>query len=82
MMHSPPHPGDVLKETVVDPLGLTVPEAAHQLDLPGGDLANVLAGKAAISPDLAARLEQAGISTAQFWLNLQSNYDLWQAGRA
>ncbi len=42
-------------------------------------LSRVVNGKAGISPDLALRLEKAGVSTARFWVNLQANYDLWQA---
>ncbi len=78
-MHSPPHPGELLKEDVVAPLGLSVTEAADRLAMSRVALSRVLNGKAAISPDLALRLEQAGVSTAQAWLAMQANYDLWQA---
>ena len=55
-------------------MGLSVTEAAGRLAM-----SRVLNGKAGISPDLAVRLEQAGVSTARAWLAMQANYDLWQA---
>lgn len=78
-MHNPPHPGEILKEDVIASLGLTVTEAAERLSMSRAALSRVLNGKAGISPDLAIRLEQAGVSTACAWINLQANYDLWRA---
>ncbi|WYX22352.1 HigA family addiction module antitoxin [Achromobacter xylosoxidans] len=77
-MHNPPHPGEVLREDVV-PLGLSVTDAADRLAMSRVALSRVLNGKAGISPDLAVRLEQAGAGTAQAWVAMQANYDLWQA---
>ena len=79
MIHTHPHPGEILKETVFEPLNLSVTQAAERLAMSRGALSRVLNGKAAISPDLAVRLEKAGVSTARFWINLQANYDLWCA---
>lgn len=79
MMHNPPHPGELLREEVIAALGLSVTEAANRLAMSRVALSRVLNGKAAISPDLALRLEQAGTSTARAWLAMQSNYDLWRA---
>ncbi|MFC4352543.1 HigA family addiction module antitoxin [Fodinicurvata halophila] len=79
MMHNHPHPGEILKETVFEPLDLPVTEAAERLSMSRAALSRVLNGKAGISPDLAVRLEMAGVSTARFWINLQANYDLWLA---
>jgi addiction module HigA family antidote len=79
MMHNPPHPGEVLKEDVLVPLVLSVTEAAERLCMSRVALSRVLNGKAGISPDLAVRLEQAGVSTASAWLGMQANYDLWRA---
>jgi addiction module HigA family antidote len=78
-MHNHPHPGAILKETVFDPLELSVTEAAERLAMSRVALSRVLNGKAGISPDLAVRLEMAGVSTARFWMTLQTNYDLWCA---
>lgn len=79
MIRTHPHPGEILKETVFEPLELSVTEAAERLALSRVALSRVLNGKAGISPDLALRLEKAGVSTARFWINLQANYDLWVA---
>jgi addiction module HigA family antidote len=78
MIHTHPHPGEMLKETVFDPLGLSVTDAAERLAMTRVALSRVLNGKAGISPELAVRLEKAGVSTARFWVNLQANYDLWR----
>lgn len=75
----PPHPGETLKDEVILPLGLSVAEAAERFGMSHADLSHVLDAKAGISPDLALRLEHAGISTARAWLALQASYDLWCA---
>jgi addiction module HigA family antidote len=79
MMHNPPHPGTLLKEEVIDPLGLSVTDAAARLGMSRVAFSRVLNGRAAISPDLALRLEKAGTGSARSWLVMQANYDLWQA---
>ena len=79
MIHNHPHPGEILKETVFEPLELSVTDAAERLAVSRVGLSRVINGKAGISPDLALRLEKAGVSTARFWVNLQANYDLWRA---
>jgi addiction module HigA family antidote len=81
MMHNPPYPGEVLREDVIAPLGLSVTEAAERLTMSRVAFSRVLNCKAGISPDLAVRLEQAGVSTARAWLAMQTNYDLRQAMR-
>lgn len=79
MMKNPVHPGEILLETTLEPLGIGVTEAARRLSMSRVALSRVLNGRAAISPDLAIRLEKAGVSTARFWLALQSQYDLAKA---
>ena len=79
MLHDHPHPGELLREDVIRPAGLSVSHAAQCLGMSRVALSRVLNGKAAISPDLAIRLEMAGISTAQAWLSMQMNYDLSRA---
>ena len=78
-MHNPPHPGELLRDEVITALNMSVTEAASRLAMSRVALSRVLNGKAAISPDLALRLEQAGASTARVWLAMQANYDLWRA---
>lgn len=76
MMHNHPHPGKLLREDVLAPLGIEITEAAHRLGMSRTALSRVVNGHAGISPDLAIRLERAGVSTARFWMTLQSNYEL------
>lgn len=76
MMKTPPHPGTMLRNDVLDPLGLGVTEAAQKLGMSRVALSRVVNGRAGISPELAIRLEQAGVSTARFWMALQANYEL------
>ncbi len=82
-MFNPPHPGETLKEDVLPALGLTVTEAAHQLGVTRTALSRVLNGHAAISPEMARRIEawlgpERG-GRAEIWLGLQMDYDLWVA---
>lgn len=79
MIHHHPHPGEILRDTVIEPMQMPVTEAAKRLAITRVALSRVLNGKAGISPDLALRLEKAGVSTARFWIHLQANYDLWRA---
>lgn len=79
MLKNPAHPGEILKEEVLAPLGLSVTEAAERLGMSRVALSRVLNCKAAVSPDLAIRLERAGVSTARLWITLQANFDLAQA---
>lgn len=80
---NPPHPGETLREDVLPELGLTVTEAADQLGVTRAALSRVLNGHAAISPEMALRLEQwLGIENggrADMWIAQQAAYDLWQA---
>ncbi len=78
-MHNPPHPGEVLKELCLDPLNLTVTEAADALGVSRKTLSAILNGRAGISPEMAIRLSHAFGTSAESWLNQQMQYDLWQA---
>ncbi len=79
LMHNPPHPGEILKELCLKPLGLTVTEAAKALGVSRKTLSSILNGRAGISPEMAIRLSIAFDTTAESWLNQQVQYDLWQA---
>lgn len=82
-MKFPPHPGKHVRLTCLDPAGLTVTSAACALGVSRQALNNVVNEKAAISPEMAVRLEKMGWGTAEGWLSLQMNYDLAQVrGRA
>jgi len=77
-MHNPPHPGEILSELWLAPLGLSVTRAAQALDVSRKTLSEVVNGKSAISPEMAMRLQMAFGKSAQSWLAHQAAYDLWQ----
>ncbi|MGB7982037.1 MAG: HigA family addiction module antitoxin [Candidatus Nanopelagicales bacterium] len=76
VMRNPVHPGEVLREDVLADLGLGVAEAASRLGVSRVTLSRVLHGHARVSPNLAVRLEQAGVGTARAWLAMQTAHDL------
>jgi len=78
-MHNPPHPGEVIRELCIDPLSLTVTAAAEGLGVSRRTLSALLNGHAGISPDMAIRLSKAFGRSPESWLQLQLQYDLWDA---
>jgi addiction module HigA family antidote len=76
-MHNPPHPGEVLRELCIEPLGITVTDAARSLGVSRKTLSSILNERAGISPEMAIRLAKAFDTTAESWLNQQMQYDLW-----
>jgi len=79
-MHNPPHPGEVLQDTVVrEDGGLTVTEFARCLGVSRVALSRVINGRAAVSAELAIRLAAATGGSAESWLQMQAAWDLWQA---
>jgi antitoxin HigA-1 len=81
-MHNPPHPGEVLRDGVFTDSGVSVTDFAARLGVTRVTLSRVLNGKAGISADMAVRLAAALRGTAQSWLHMQANYDLWHAEKA
>jgi addiction module HigA family antidote len=79
LMHNPPHPGEVIRELCLKPLGLSVTSAAEALGVSRKTLSALLNGKAGVSPEMAIRLSIAFDTSAESWLSQQSQYDLWQA---
>jgi antitoxin HigA-1 len=79
LMHNPPHPGTIIKELCLDPLGLSVTDAAKALGVSRKTLSCIINGKAGISPEMAVRLSIAFDTSSESWVNQQSQYDLWQA---
>ncbi len=79
LMHNPPHPGEIIKELCLEPLGVSVTAAAKSLGVSRKTLSAILNGRAGISPEMAIRLSIAFETSAESWLNQQSQYDLWQA---
>ncbi len=78
-MHNPPHPGEVVRELCLEPLGLSVTEAANGLGVSRKTLSAILNGRAGISPEMALRLSIAFDTSPESWLNQQAQYDLWVA---
>jgi antitoxin HigA-1 len=80
-MFNPPHPGEVLRDGVLDGTGITVTEAARQLGVTRAALSRILNGRAGVSPDMAVRLGKWLDHSPESWLRMQMDYDLWQAKR-
>lgn len=81
-MHNPPHPGEVLRDGLFADTGLTVTDFAKRIGVTRVALSRVLNGKAGISADMAIRLAAALGGSAESWLHMQADYDLWQAQKA
>jgi len=75
-MNNPVHPGEILRENTLAELDLRVGEAAQRLGVSRVALSRVRHGHEAVSPNLAVRLEAAGVGTARSWLAVQTAYDL------
>jgi len=75
-MKNPVHPGEILRDDVLAELGLSVSDAAERLGVSRVTLSRVLHGHARVSPNLAVRLEEAGVGTARAWLAMQTSFDL------
>lgn len=79
IMFNPPHPGEIIREDYLTPLNLTVTALAEALRVSRKNLSEIINEHTGISPRMAVRLAKAFSTSPQFWLNLQMQYDLWQA---
>jgi len=78
-MHNPAHPGEILKELIIEPMELSITEAARHLGISRKTLHLVLNERGAITPEMALRLEMTfGKPNAAHWLRLQNAFDIWQ----
>jgi addiction module HigA family antidote len=77
--HNPLHPGEILKEVYLEPLGLSITEVAQKLAVTRNTLSQILNGHRGISIEMALRLSKAFNTSEQLWLGMQQDYDLWQA---
>src|SRR4030042_406673 len=82
MERQPTHPGKIIREDYLKPLSMTINEFASVLGISRKTLSKIINERGAITPDMALRLSRAFNTTPDFWLNLQKNYDLWQAENA
>lgn len=78
-MYNPPHPGIILLEECIKPLGFSISAFALKIGTTRKNLSEIVNGKTGISPEMALKLAKALKTSAQFWLNMQQAYDLWQA---
>jgi addiction module HigA family antidote len=76
-MYDPPHPGEILRELCLEPLGINVTQAAKALGVSRKTLSAILNGRAGISTEMAIRLSLAFDTSPESWLNQQTQYDLW-----
>ena len=77
-MYNPPHPGEIIKEFCIEPLGLTVTEAAKSLGVTRKTLSALLNARSGVSPEMALRLSKVFGRSPEGWLKLQLQYDLWK----
>ena len=78
----PSHPGRILKNMYLEPLGLTITETAEGLGVSRKQLSAILNQRAGISPEMAVRLSEAFSTSVEFWVGLQSQFDTWKAEHA
>lgn len=78
-MFNPPHPGEILREEYIKPLGLSVTETAMKLGVTRKTLSSILNERSGISIEMALRLARAFNNTPESWLDMQTQYDLFQS---
>ena len=81
MMHKPLHPGEVVKDALIDGAGLNVTKAAYKLGISRTSLSRLLNGHVGISPEMALRLSKLLNTSIEMWINIQAQYDTWQISR-
>jgi addiction module HigA family antidote len=77
IMHNPLHPGEIVKDELIDATGMSVTEAAARLGVSRTALSRLLNGHAGISPEMAVRLSKLFNTSIEMWINLQAQYDTW-----
>lgn len=81
IMYEPLHPGEIVKEELIDATGLSVTEAARKLGVSRTALSRLLNGHAGISPEMALRLSKLFNTSIEMWINIQAQYDTWLISR-
>jgi len=79
MMHNPPHPGEVIRSLCLEPLSISVTDAARALGVSRKALSSLINGRSGVTPEMAIRLAIAFDTTPESWLVQQMQYDLWKA---
>src|SRR5579872_2102043 len=78
IMHEPLHPGEIVKDALIDGTGLNITEAADKLGISRTSLSRLLNGHVGISPEMALRLSKLLNTSIEMWINIQAQYDTWQ----
>jgi len=81
-MHNPPHPGEFIRETYIEPFDISIRSLAESLGVAASTLARIVSERSAVSPEMALRLSKALGRSPESWLAMQDNYDLWQARKS
>ena len=80
-MHNPAHPGEVLRDLYLKPLGVSITAAADALGVTRKHVSEIVNGHAPVSADMAIRLAAALGTEPELWVNMQAQYDLWEAAQ-
>ncbi|MBA8666635.1 HigA family addiction module antidote protein [Holosporaceae bacterium 'Namur'] len=78
-MHNPPHPGEILAELYMQPLGLNIKELANNLHVDRKTISRLINRHTGITVDMAIRLAKAFNTSEKSWLGMQQSYDIWKA---
>ncbi len=78
-MHNPPHPGEFIKEVYLEPFQISYRQVAEKLKVAPSTFTRLINGESSVTPEMALRLSKALGRSAESWLAMQVNYDLWQA---
>jgi antitoxin HigA-1 len=78
-MFNPPHPGEIISDIYLEPFGVSARKIAEDLKVDPSTFSRLVSGKSAVSPDMAIRLSKVLGGSAESWMQMQLNYDLWQA---
>jgi len=81
-MHNPPHPGEFIRETYIEPFDISIRSLAESLGVAASTLARIVSESSAVSPEMALRLSKALGRSPESWLAMQDYYDLWQARKS
>ena len=81
-MHNPPHPGEFIRETYIEPFDFSIRSLAENLGVAASTLARIVSERSGVSPEMALRLSKALGRSPESWLAMQDNYDLWQARKS
>ncbi|WP_419418534.1 HigA family addiction module antitoxin [Legionella sp. D16C41] len=79
IMYNPPHPGEFIRETYIEPLNISLRAAAFKLNVSPSTFSRLIKGEADISPEMALRLSKAFGRTPESWMQMQANYELHKA---